>query len=217
MRPSSDPRDGGTLVEQERRVEVGDVLLHDHAHTQNLTFVVIRNELRREHLDDDVGVLLLRVDEGVEIRLARLDGRLDGLERVTTLGHVALNLPRKLNLVGDVQVNLEIKHVAHALVGERVKTFEDEHLRGFNLLRRVEHARDVVVDRLIDSLTLLERLDLFVHQIYARIQNTDERRPSVSLARALARSRARPPSPVSIASRRVGSLARNPTHQSFVP
>jgi hypothetical protein len=43
-------------------------------------------------------VLLLRVDVGVEVGLACLDARLDALQRVPALLHVALDLPRELDL-----------------------------------------------------------------------------------------------------------------------
>ena len=50
------------------------------------------------HLDDNIGLLLLRVDECIEVRLAGLDGSLDALQRVPTLRHVTLDLPRELHL-----------------------------------------------------------------------------------------------------------------------
>jgi hypothetical protein len=50
---------------------------------------------------------------------------LDGLQGVAALGHVTLDLPRELHLVGDVQVDLEVQQVAHALVVERVQALDD--------------------------------------------------------------------------------------------
>ena len=84
---------------------------------------------------------------------------------MATLGHVTLDLPRELDVVGDVEVDLEVEHVANALVREGVEALEDEDVRGLDLLRGVEHAGDVVVDRLLDGLALLERLDLVVHEV----------------------------------------------------
>ena len=162
---AGDPGDGGALVEEVGRVEVLDTLLHDHAHAQDLALVVVGDELRGEHLDDDVGVRLLGVDERVEVGLARLDGGLDGLQGVATLGHVALDLPGELHVVGDVEVDLEVEHLAHALIREGVEALEDQDVGGLDRLRGVHHAGDVVVDALLHGLTLLERLDLVVHEV----------------------------------------------------
>ncbi len=76
-------------------------------------------------LDDHVGVLLLHVDVRVKVRLARLNAGLDALQRVAALGHVALDLPRKLDLVADVQVDLEVDQLAHALVVEGVQALRN--------------------------------------------------------------------------------------------
>jgi hypothetical protein len=54
------------------------------------------------HPTHHVRVLLLRVDVGVKVGLARLDRLFDAVERVAALGHVALDLPRKLDVVRDV-------------------------------------------------------------------------------------------------------------------
>ena len=83
----------------------------------------------RAHLDDDVGRLLLGVDVGVEVGLARLDGGLDGLQRVAALLHVALDLPGELDLVADVQVDLEVQQVGHALVVEGVQPLQHHDLQ----------------------------------------------------------------------------------------
>ena len=162
---AGDPRNGGALVEEVGGVEVLDTLLHDHANAEDLALVVVGDELGGEHLDHDVGILLLGVDELIEIGLARLDGSLDGLEGVTTLGHVTLDLPGELDVVGDVEVDLEIEHVADALVGEGVETLEDKDGGGLDLLGGVEHAGDVVVDGLVDRLALHESLGLLVHEV----------------------------------------------------
>lgn len=55
------PGDGGTLVEKIDRLEEWHALLHDHAHPQDLSFIVIGDELRWQHLDNGIGVLLLGV------------------------------------------------------------------------------------------------------------------------------------------------------------
>ena len=56
-----DPRDGGALVEEVHRLEERLALLHHHAHKQHVPLVVVRDELRRQHLDHRVRVLLLRI------------------------------------------------------------------------------------------------------------------------------------------------------------
>mmetsp|Transcript_5430 Transcript_5430/g.18886 ORF Transcript_5430/g.18886 Transcript_5430/m.18886 type:complete len:398 (-) Transcript_5430:65-1258(-) len=160
-----DPADGRALVVQVHGVKELDALLLDHAHAQDLALVVVRDELRGQHLEDDVAHLLLRVDVRVKVGLARLDGRLDRLEGVAALGHVALDLPRELDVVGDVEVDLEVVHVAHALVVEGVQALHDEDLGGGDLLRRVEEAGHVVVDRLLDGLALHQVLHLAVHVV----------------------------------------------------
>ena len=162
---AGDPRNGGALVEEVGGVEVLDTLLHDHANAEDLALVVVGDELGGEHLDHDVGILLLGVDELIEIGLARLDGSLDGLEGVTTLGHVTLDLPGELDVVGDVEVDLEIEHVADALVG---KGWRPSRIRmeGDSIFSAgVEHAGDVVVDGLVDRLALHESLGLLVHEV----------------------------------------------------
>lgn len=55
------PRDRGTLVEEVHGLEEGYAFLHHHAHAQYLAFVVIGDQLRGQHLDHDVGVLLLGI------------------------------------------------------------------------------------------------------------------------------------------------------------
>ena len=165
LAPARDPRDRRALVEQERRAEQLLALLLDQAHPQDLALLLVGHELRRQHLDDDVRELLLRVDELVKVGLARLDRRLDRLERVAALGHVALDLPRELDLVRDVEVDLEVEQVAHALVVEGVQALDDEDLGGLDPLRRVEEPGHVVVDGLVDGLALAQRLDLLVHEV----------------------------------------------------
>jgi hypothetical protein len=104
-------------------------LLLDEAHAQDLALIVV-DQLRGQHLDDHVGVLLLGVDVGVKVGLAALDGLLDGVQAVAALRHVALDLPRKLDLVGDVEVDLEVDQLADALVEEGVEALDDQDLGG---------------------------------------------------------------------------------------
>ena len=86
---AGDPADGRALVKEVGGVEQLLALLLDQAHAQVLALLV-GDELRGQHLDDDVGVLLLGVDVGVEVGLAGLDGLLNGVERVSALSHIAL-------------------------------------------------------------------------------------------------------------------------------
>ena len=80
-------------------------------------------------LDDDVSLLLLGVDVGIEVGLAGLDRGLDGLQAVAALRHVALDLPRKLDLVADVQVDLEVAEVSHPVVEEGVQALDHQDLQ----------------------------------------------------------------------------------------
>jgi len=47
---------------------------------------------------------------------------------VAALGHVALDLPRKLDLIADVEVDLEVDQVAHALIEEGVEALDHQDL-----------------------------------------------------------------------------------------
>ena len=47
---AGDPVDGGALVEQVGRVEELHTLLLDHAHTQHLALLLVRNQLGGQHL-----------------------------------------------------------------------------------------------------------------------------------------------------------------------
>ena len=85
--------------------------------------------LEGAHLDDDISVLLLRVDVGIKVRSPGLDRGLDGLQAVTPLLHVALDLPCKLDLVTDVEVDPEVVQVTHALVIEGVQALDHQDLR----------------------------------------------------------------------------------------
>ena len=157
---AGDPRDGGTLIEEESGVEQLLALLLDETHAQDLALLLVGDELGGEHLDDHVSLLLLGINVGVEIGLTGLDGGLDGLQGVATLSHITLDLPGELGLVGDVQVDAEIDELVDAVIEEGVETLNDEDLGGINLLRGIEETGDMVVDGLLDSLALLESLDL---------------------------------------------------------
>ena len=159
------PRNRASLVEEVGRVEQFLALLLDQAHTEDLTLLLVRDELGRQNLDDDVSLLLLRVDVGVEVRLPGVDGGLDALKGVSTLCHIALDLPGELDLVGDVEVDAEVDQVVDTVIVEGVKSLDDENLRRVGLLRRVKQSGDVVVDGLVDRLSRLEGLDLLVHEV----------------------------------------------------
>ena len=73
------------------------------------------------HLDDHVSILLLGVNIGIKVWLAGLDGLLDGVHGVSTLSHVTLDLPCKLDLVRDIQVNLEVQQLGDLGVVEGVQ------------------------------------------------------------------------------------------------
>ena len=119
----------------------------------------------RACLDDNVSLLLLGLDVRREVRLARVDRRLHVLHRRAALGDVALRLPRKLDLVGDVEVDGQVERVAHAIVVERVQALEDDDRRRRHLLDRVELAGDVVVDGLRDRLAGLQVGDVRRHLV----------------------------------------------------
>jgi len=81
---------------------------------------------------------------------------------VATLCHVALDLPGKLGLVRDVQVDLEVNEVVDTVIVKWVETFNDQNLGGLDFLRWVEKTADVIVNWLLDGLAFLECLDLLV-------------------------------------------------------
>ena len=81
-----------------------------------------------EHLDDEVSVGFLGVNVLVKVGFAGLDGGLNVLQAVAALLHVALNLPRELDLGRDVEVDLVVAQLRHALVEEGVEALDDEHL-----------------------------------------------------------------------------------------
>lgn len=101
----------------------------------------------------------------MQLTSTHLDRGLDGLQRVAALHHVALDLPRELDLVRDVEVDGEVKEVAHALVHERVQPLDDDDRGCLDLLGGVQGAVDVVVDGLHHALARLEVAELLVHEV----------------------------------------------------
>ena len=157
------PGDLGALVEEVAGVEVGDALLLDGTDAEGL--LVLGVELGGENLNGEIGVLLLGGNVGIEIGLTGLDGGEDGLEGVTTLLHITLDLPVQLDLVTDVKVQREIEKATDTLVKHGVKTLNDDDGSGLNGLGGVQSTVDVVVDGLGDGLTVLQGLDLLVHEV----------------------------------------------------
>eukprot|EP00968_Pinguiococcus_pyrenoidosus_P021712 scaffold2893_cov254-Pinguiococcus_pyrenoidosus.AAC.22 len=163
------PGDGGALVEEVGRLEGVLALGLDEAHLEDLALVVV-HEIGGEHLDDDVAVRALGGDVGLEVRLAGLDGGLDGLQAVSALLHVTLDLPRELDVVADVEIDAEVDELLHAIVGEGVQTLDDDNRGRHDLLRLVQGAVDVVVDGLLDGLSPLERGNVLVHEVEALLR-----------------------------------------------
>lgn len=157
------PFNSGSFVEEVCGREVSDTFLLDAVDLQGL--LVFRVEFGGDDLDDHISELLLGVDVGVEIGLASFDGSKDGLQRVTTFFHITLDLPVKLDIRGDIKVKAEVNKVSDTVIVEGVESLENDNGRGFNGLGGVKSSVDVVVDGLGDALSVLEGLDLFVHQV----------------------------------------------------
>ena len=157
------PLDLGALVEEVGGDEVLDTLLLDASDTKSLLVFLVK--VGGENLNDHIGELLLGVNVGIEVGLTGLNGSHDGFERVSTLFHVTLDLPVKLDIRGDVEVKGEVKEVTDAVVVHGVKTLEDDDRSGLDLFGGVKSSVDVVVDGLLNSLSLLEGLDLLVHEV----------------------------------------------------
>lgn len=56
---TGDPRDSRALVKEIHWIEILHSLFHYQLHSQHLPFVVVRYQLRRQHLDYRIRVLLL--------------------------------------------------------------------------------------------------------------------------------------------------------------
>ena len=160
---SRSPFDAGSRVEQVAWGEVSDTILLDATDTEGLLVFLV--EGGREDFNDHIGISLLGVNVGIEVRLAGFDGGHDRFEGVTTLFHVTLDLPVELDIIGDIKVEGEVNKVTDTFVMERVKTFEDDDGGRFDLLRSVKSSVDVVVDGLHDGLSVLEGIDLLVHEV----------------------------------------------------
>merc|ERR1712217_424321 len=158
------PSDGGTLVEEVTRHEVILANRLDELHLEDLACVVL-GEFGGKYLDHKVGVSTLWGHKGIEIWLAGLNGGFDGLERVSSLLHVALHLPREFDVVSDVQINRKVEELAYALVHEWVQPFDDKDWRGLDRLWFIEGAVHMVVDGFLDFLSTLESRDLLIHEV----------------------------------------------------
>ena len=173
---SRGPLDGGALVEEVARVEVGNTVLLDATDTKGLLVFLV--ELGREDLNDKVSILLLGVNVGIKVGLTGLDGSQDGLEGVSTLLHVTLDLPVKLDLRGDIKVESEVEEVTDTLVVHGVETLEDDDGGRLNGLGGVKGSVDVVVDWLLNGLALLQSLNLLVHKVEVvldRVKSSESR------------------------------------------
>lgn len=160
---SRSPFDGGTLVKKVSGDEVSNTLLLDAVDLEGL--LVLGVEVGGEDFDDHIGKLLLGVNEGIEVGLSGFDGGHDGLQGMSTLFHVTLDLPVKLDIGGNVKVKAEVKKFKNTGVVHGVKTLENDDRGGLDGFRSVKSTVDVVVNGLGDGLSFLERLDLFVHQV----------------------------------------------------
>lgn len=59
--PAGDPRDGGAFIEQINWAEILHSFLHDQSNSQDLPFIVIRNQLCGKHFYYSIRELLLRI------------------------------------------------------------------------------------------------------------------------------------------------------------
>mmetsp|Transcript_92639 Transcript_92639/g.200267 ORF Transcript_92639/g.200267 Transcript_92639/m.200267 type:complete len:452 (-) Transcript_92639:14-1369(-) len=150
-------RQAEVLLQGDRRE--GTTLLLDQLHLQEGQ-ALVRGLVAQHH----VGVRLLHVHVGGEVRQALVDVLAHLLLSPAALLHVALHLPVELHLVHNVDVDAEVQLGAGLLVVDRVQALEDHHLVGLEELRGVLVARVVVVDRLVHGLLLLQRLDLGTHE-----------------------------------------------------
>mmetsp|Transcript_13714 Transcript_13714/g.23546 ORF Transcript_13714/g.23546 Transcript_13714/m.23546 type:complete len:242 (+) Transcript_13714:448-1173(+) len=131
------PRDRRALVVQVGRVEELHALLLDHPHPENLLLLVVGNQLSGQDLEDNVGVLLLGLNVRLEVWPPGFDALENVLELVAALCHISLDLPGKLHLVGNVEVDGEIQEIADTLVEHGVKALNDNDVVGVDQLWRV--------------------------------------------------------------------------------
>jgi hypothetical protein len=157
------PLDGGTLVEKVSRGEVRDTVLLDAVDLEGL--LVLGVKIGRKDFDDHIGKLFLGINVGIEVGLSGFDGGHDGLQGVSTLFHITLDLPVQLDIGGDVKVKAEVKKTTDTVVVHGVKTLENDDRGGFDGFGSVKSSVDVVVNGLGNRLSVLEGLDLFEHQV----------------------------------------------------
>lgn len=120
------PRDGAALIKEVAGVEVLHSLLLHETSAEDLSLLIIGDELGGEHLQHNIRLSSLGSDEGIKVGLAGLDGGLDGLKRVSTLHHIALDLPCELDLVTDVKVDGEVQQLADAVIHKGVEALDDD-------------------------------------------------------------------------------------------
>mmetsp|Transcript_7522 Transcript_7522/g.10983 ORF Transcript_7522/g.10983 Transcript_7522/m.10983 type:complete len:406 (-) Transcript_7522:64-1281(-) len=157
------PLDVGSLIEDVCGVEVRYSYLLDVTDLKGLLVLLV--QVGGENLDDEVGMFLLGGDVGIEVGLTGLDGSKDGLKGVSTFLHITLDLPVKLDIVGDIKVKGEVEKVTYTFIVHGVKSLEDDDWGGLNGLGGVEGSVNVIVDGLGDGLSVLQCLDLLEHQV----------------------------------------------------
>mmetsp|Transcript_19235 Transcript_19235/g.28327 ORF Transcript_19235/g.28327 Transcript_19235/m.28327 type:complete len:227 (+) Transcript_19235:677-1357(+) len=84
---------------------------------------------------------------------------------MSTLLHITLDLPVKLNIIRDIKVKGEVKKVTYALVVHGVKSLENDDRGGLNSLGGIKGSVYVVVNGLFDGVSVLQGLDLLEHQV----------------------------------------------------
>ena len=140
-----------------------NTFLLDASDTKSL--LVFRVKLGGKNFDDHIGKLLLGINVGIEIRLSGFNGSHDGFKGMATLFHVTLDLPVELDFIRDVKVESKVKEITDTIVVHGVKTLKDDDRSRFNIFGCVKSSIDVVVNWLLDSLSILESLDLFIHEV----------------------------------------------------
>jgi len=160
---SRSPLNLGSFVKQVARIEVLYTELLDALDLERLLVFLV--EIGWENLNDQVSILLLGINVGIEVRLAGFNGGHDGFERVTTLFHITLDLPVELDIRRDVEVESKVEKVSDTGVVHRVQTFKDDDRSGNNFLRFIKGSVNVIVDWLLDGFSVLEGLDLLKHEV----------------------------------------------------
>ncbi len=135
--------------------------------------VLLRAGLER---DDDVGVVALRPDERFGVGLAPVELGEHLVGRVAAARAVALHLPVAAKLLGRVEVDAHVEHLAQLRVGEGVQPLGDHEPPGREVLGRGERAVDVRVVRLHDRLALAQVAEVLredVEVVAVRMQRRD--------------------------------------------